>query len=273
MLKIAILGCGYIGLQLAKHFSKNALVTGTTRNEVRVKEIQKYCQKTVILDSKDYDGIKHLILSNDLIIVTISPSNKEDYESALKRVALNIRKVALDTNSAKKLIYTSSLLVYGDHLGHWVDEESPLNTHLSQGAALIETERLLLSLKDLGWSVLIYRLGEIYGPNRELSKKISQYKNKLIPGNGSYYTNMIHSEDIVKAIEYGLHHELEGIYNLVDEDHPTRKDLYDRVAEQGKQEKIEWNSELSNVQYGNKRASNHKLKAKGYDFIYPHRIT
>jgi nucleoside-diphosphate-sugar epimerase len=93
-----------------------------------------------------------------------------------------------------------------------------------------------------------------------------------LPGTGEAYTNMVHKDDCVRAINYVHKHHLTGVYNLADDDHPTRKELYDLVAEKTKLPKVQWDASLSNLHRGNKRISNHKIKSAGYSFEHPHRV-
>jgi hypothetical protein len=59
----------------------------------------------------------------------------------------------------------------------------------------------------------------------------------------------------VEGISFCLKHRLIGIYNLVNDDHPTRKELYSND--------ITWNP---NLPHGNKeyKVSNHKIISPGF---------
>ncbi|PIS01674.1 MAG: NAD(P)-dependent oxidoreductase [Chlamydiae bacterium CG10_big_fil_rev_8_21_14_0_10_35_9] len=271
MLKVAILGCGYLGSFVAENFKQQGYyVTGTTRSPDKAKKLKKQFQNIQLLHSNDEKAICDLINNNDIIIVTIAADNPSDYENAYLKTSRTIKKCAKNT-TPKTLIYTSSTFVYGEHNGHWVDEISPLNNDTDQGKILIETESVFRSLKDYGWKVLIFRLSEIYGPDRELSARIKKYQEGVLPGNGKNYTNMIHKDDIVKAMDYAIRHNLEGTFNLADDDHPTRKELYDEISHQHNLKKVSWDPKLKAYRSGNKRVSNHKIKAAGFEPLHPNR--
>jgi nucleoside-diphosphate-sugar epimerase len=127
-------------------------------------------------------------------------------------------------------------------------------------------------LEEIGWRTCILRCAEIYGPGRELSKRVKQFGGHTLPGSGSNYTNMIHKADCAAALDYALRHHLEGIYNLSDDEHPTRKELYDTVAHRFKFPHVLWDPTHPSLHTGNKRVSNHKIKAEGFAFLHPHRV-
>jgi nucleoside-diphosphate-sugar epimerase len=241
-------------------------VTGTTRNPDRLDEIAKVAQKGVLIKGNSEDDYAPLIANNETILISISADSSDQYESAYLHTAQIFRHLAIEMDLPRRLIYTSSTSVYGDHHGRWVDEESDLLAKSEQGKILIEAENLYQSLAELGWHVCILRLAEIYGPGRELSKRVKEYQGQTLPGSGDSYTNMVHKADCASAIDYALRHHLEGIFNLSDDDHPTRKELYDSVAHKFKLPHPKWDPKLTGLHSGNKRVSNHKIKAEGFTF-------
>jgi nucleoside-diphosphate-sugar epimerase len=272
-MKIAILGAGYIGSEVAALWMKKGHhVTVTTRHPERFESLARIAQKCVIFKSNDEKELASLILNNDLILVTISADLPDEYEETYLQTAHTIRLIALDQAPPRRIIYTSNTSVYGDHRGLWVDESSKLKVKSEQGKLLIEAERIFLSLQDLGWHVCILRLAEIYGPGRELSQRLRALQGQTLPGSGKNFSNMVHRTDVSAAIDYALRHRLVGIYNLADDDHPTREELYDQIAEKLGLPKILWDTNVAGWHGGNKRISNHKIKSKGYTLRVPHRV-
>jgi nucleoside-diphosphate-sugar epimerase len=270
---IAVIGCGYIGSEAAHIWKNRGLhVTGTTRHSEKLDELAKVCQKGILVKENSEEEFATLIASNEALLVTIGADRPEDYDTAYRQIAHLFRHLALEMDIPRRLIYTSSTGVYGDHHGRFVDEESDLLAQSEQAKILIETEHLYHSLTELGWHVCILRLAEIYGPGRELSKRVKHYQNQPLPGTGEKYTNMVHKTDIAAAIDYALRHHLEGIFNLADDDHPTRNALYTAVANQHHLKPIQWDPNLPSMHNANYRASNHKIKSEGFVFRIPHRL-
>ncbi|MBU6384139.1 MAG: SDR family oxidoreductase [Verrucomicrobia bacterium] len=273
-MNIVIIGCGYIGMEAAAIWKKKGLhVTSTTRHPERLDALSKVSQKSVILkEVGDAEELVPLIADNEVIVVTIGADSPDQYESAYLNTAQLIRHLALEMDMPRHLIYTSSTSVYGDHKGQWVDETSELLATSDQGKILIETEQQYLSLEEIGWTPCILRLAEIYGPGRELSRRVKQFHGHVLPGSGDHYTNMVHEKDCASALDYALRHHLEGIYNLSDDEHPTRKELYDAISQKFQLPKVKWDPTHTPLHTGNKRVSNHKIKAEGFAFQFPHRV-
>ncbi len=273
-MRIAILGCGYVGKALTKLWSlkKEHILTCTTRSKENIPSLQKLTQKSFLLDGEDKEEIFSLLSQNDLIVVTVAPDSTDDYKKTYLKTAQSIHHAASKIKEPKMLFYTSSSSVYGDHGGKWVGEDAPLLASGKEGKILIETEEEYLSLSSLGWKVTVFRLTEIYGPGRDLSERVKSMQNRVLPGEGSHFTNMIHLEDIINAMDHALRHRLEGVFNLSDDDHPTRKEFYDKIADHLGISRILWDPNLTRLNRGNKKVSNHTIKASGYTFLHPHRV-
>lgn len=273
MKHIAVIGCGYVGTELARLLSKKGhVVTCSTRSKKKFADLREVAQKTAICKGSDEKEISLLMKDQDVIIVTVGADSIDDYKNTYLRTAQSIRHAALARKTPKTLIYTSSTSVYGEHHGFWVDENSPTLAEAEHMKILLETEQTYLSLAELGWKVCIFRLAEIYGPDRTLASKVEDLQGHTLPEKGNTFTNMVHRDDIVKAIDYALNHHLEGIYNLADDDHPLRKELFDKLTKHFKLKPIDWDHHQLKLSRGNKRVSNHKIKAAGFVFNHPHRI-
>jgi nucleoside-diphosphate-sugar epimerase len=273
MKHIAIIGCGYVGLCVASLLTKKGhSVTATTRNPNRLEELSQVAQKSLLLKGNHEEEFIPLIAHQEVLIVTIAADSPEFYESAYLHTAQMMRHLALEMNLPRHLIYTSSTSVYGEYNGQWVDENYELLAKGEQARILIETEKTYLSLQELGWHVCILRLAEIYGPGRELSKRVENLEGHSLPGNGEGFTNMIHRTDCGSAIDYAIKHHLEGVFNLADDDHPTRKELYEQIAQKFDLPPVEWDPSRAGMHSTNKRISNHKIKSEGFVFRHPHRI-
>ncbi len=272
-MNIAVIGCGYIGSAAAAIWSKRGEhVTATTRSPKKLDHLAKVSQKSLIIRGHDEDEFVPLIANNEAILVTIAADHPDHYESAYLNTAKIFRHLALEMNMPRILIYTSSTTVYGDHHGLWVDETSELRPASAAAKILADAEKTYLSLDELGWSVCALRLAEIYGPGRELSKRVKNLKEHVLPGSGDHYTNMIHKDDCAAAIDYVLQHKLEGIFNIADDDHPSRRELYDSIAKKFRLPSVKWDPSLTGLHNGNKRISNHKIKSEGFALSHPTRV-
>ena len=120
----------------------------------------------------------------------------------------------------RSIVYLSTVGVYGDHGGGWVDEETPPRPDSERGRKRLAAER---GWQDFGAradkAVGVLRLAGIYGPGRNALLQIAQGNAKRIVKPGQVF-NRIHVADIAQAIDAAFARKAAGIFNVVD-DEPT----------------------------------------------------
>lgn len=268
---VLIIGCGYVGEHIGLAL-KNQNVVVTAKTPSSVERLKAHFQNVEQLDTSDQHKLDQLIQKHDTIIITLAAPDAYSYEKTYLNTAKNIASTLERSPHVKQLIYTSSTSVYGEHHGNAVDEDSPLLAHSHQGKILIETEKTYLSLSTPNRHVCIFRLGEIYGCGREIELKVKAYQHKKAPGDGLNTTNMTHVEDITQAALFAMENNLQGIFNLVDDDHMTRYDLYQKVCQLHGLPNVEWDPNLQTPHSSKKIVLNDKIKKKGYCFRFPKRM-
>lgn len=269
-MKIAILGCGYVGKTVARYWTreqKNDVLATTTTPE-KVQSIQAISAQAMVLKGSDREGLKSLVRDREILLLCMGASGASYTETYLE-TAQTLISVLKYNSSVKQVIYTGSYALYGDRNGEKVDENSPIDPVSSKEEILAQTEQVLLSASTENRSVCIFRLGGIYGPGRELVKIFSRVAGKTLPGAGMEIGNWIHLDDIVQAIEFARQQQLQGIYNLVDDDRVTRRNLIDRVLLKHQLPPVTWDESQPSNRSSNVKVSNQKLKNAGYSFIHP----
>jgi len=271
-MKVAIIGCGYIGYELAKDlYEKDYTITCTTKNPQSIEKLKKSSQKSLIMLGNDKNEMQIILDNNDVIIITVEADTSNEFEETYLQTAKTIKACA-QTSAPKTIIYTSKSSIYGNHSGMWVDESSSLNGQDEDSKVLIETEKTLTSLTELGFKICILRLAQIYGPQREIKDLFKKIYKTSIPGHGDYYTNMVHQKDVVRAITYSIEHNIEGIYNIADDEHPTMQEFANLICLKLNLTPPKYDPKLADFPDRNKRVSNYRIKERGFQFTYPHRI-
>jgi nucleoside-diphosphate-sugar epimerase len=270
-MNITILGCGYVGCAIAKSWQQNSsfVVTVTTTTPERVPILQTLAHKVVVTKGNNLEGLKAALQNQDVVLLSVGAKGADVYEETYLNTAKTLVSVLQENSHVKQLIYTGSYSVYGDHNGAWVDEETPAKPGNRNGEILKETEDVLLAASNENLRVCILRLGGIYGVGRELMKIFSRVPGTTRPGNGSDVTNWIHLDDIVAAIEFVRQHQLQGIYNLVDDAYLTSKELLDTLLSTYNLPKVSWDDTSKSTRPYNAKVSNQKIKAAGYQLIHP----
>jgi nucleoside-diphosphate-sugar epimerase len=120
----------------------------------------------------------------------------------------------------RTIVYLSTVGVYGDRHGDWVDEESPALPSTARSRARLAAEQVWQELgRRRGIPVAILRLAGIYGPGRSALTQIARGDARRILKPGQIF-NRIHVDDIAQAIDAALARRASGIFNVAD-DEPT----------------------------------------------------
>jgi nucleoside-diphosphate-sugar epimerase len=125
-----------------------------------------------------------------------------------------------DVESAPQLqsvVYLSSLGVYGDHGGTWIDETAPTIPAHERGAARVRAELDWQALgRARGVPVAILRLAGIYGPGQNAFVRLLAGRAHRILKPGHVF-NRVHVLDIAQAIEGAFARGFDGIVNVTDD--------------------------------------------------------
>jgi nucleoside-diphosphate-sugar epimerase len=273
-MRVAIIGCGYVGTAIAHHWRQELglVVTATTTRQERVSELSSVPARVVVLKGDDAAALESVLQDQDTVLLSVGAPNANAYEETYLRTAETLVKVLEQTPTVQQLIYTGSYAVYGDRDGAWVDEDTSVAPANQNGEILCNTEQVLLAASSHRLGVCIFRLGGIYGPGRELAKIFRHAAGTTRPGTGVDATNWIHRDDIVAAVEFARQKRLQGIYNLVNDVPLTSRELLERLCERHGLAQVSWDPSAPKVRPYNARVSNQKLKAAGYQFIYPETV-
>ncbi len=269
---VLIIGCGYVGEKVAYQLLDDPSLTVTTRSKERLQLLQAQFDSASLLNTSDLVTFKNLLEGHDCVILTMAPKDSNNYESCYLQTMLHLKEAIKNNTTLKQIIYTSASSVYGECEGKITTEDTPLQAITPQGKILIEAEKNLLSLRGKECKVCIFRVSEIYGPNRSIKERVEKLLTKKAPGDGSQLTNMIHVDDLVSAILFARYHQLDGIYNVSDDEHMPRKVMYDKISDLYHMKFVKWDPSLESIHKGNKHLSNAKLKKTGFTFKFPKRI-
>lgn len=265
-MRLGVLGGGYLGRALGyywkEHYSKDEIIL-TTRHPEKMKELPPFCTTPYLLTPSSFsDFLRQL----DCLVICLAPDSSSHYADTYLKTAQQVLLELPFCSLLQQIIYTGSTSVYGDHHGDWVNESSPLRPLNANAQILCETEQTLLAGLKEHRNICIFRLGEIYGPGREIEERLKRMKGMAFPGTGENYTNLIHISQIVRGIEYAIKKQLQGVYNLCNDLHQKRKDFYNELCKQHALPSVLWDPSKVSVHAGNKRVSNEKIKKEGFDF-------
>jgi len=271
-MKLAIVGCGYVGREVAKlwhHHGKQ--VTVTTTSPSKKDRLQEIASEVVVLSGSDLNSLKQLVADKDVVLLSVSAKQRtpDTYYQAYLETTTNVVRAIRETGNVRQLIYTSSYGILGKQESAIVDETAIPNPNSEYGKILTQTEQVLLSVSKSEFKVCILRLSGIYGPGRELIKIFRKISGTTRPGLGDKYTNWVHLDDIVGAIDFAKQHQLQGIYNLASQQTLTTKEFFEKLFTVHKLPGINWDSTQDDPRLYNMKLSSQKIQDAGYKLIHP----
>lgn len=228
MTKISILGCGWLGLPLAKALVNNDyLVSGSTTSIEKVAVLENAGIEPfliVLSENKTIGNLTEFLADSEILIIDVPPklrgSETENFVSKIKNIIPFIEKLAV-----QKVLFISSTSVYNDESA-FVTEEIIAKPTTESGKQLLETEQLLQS--NINFKTTILRFGGLIGADRHPVNFLAGRENIEHP---EAPINLIHLDDcigiILKIIETDCWNKT---FNAVAPYHPSRKNYYIQMA-------------------------------------------
>ena len=176
------------------------------------------------------------------------------------------------------LCYYSTVGVYGDFGGAWIDETAPLVPRNDRSDRRVLAEAAWRDYaRERGVPLAILRLAGIYGPGRSTFDKLRDGTARRVIKPGQVF-NRIHVEDIGRVTALAAAARLEGTFNLADDEPAPPQDLVSHAAAMlGVAPPPEIAFDVANLTpmqrsfyADNKRVSNAAIKtALGIELLYP----
>jgi nucleoside-diphosphate-sugar epimerase len=156
--------------------------------------------------------VKRAIAEADTALISIPPTQSGDPVLAAFGGALTGAK------HLRAVVYLSTVGVYGDHAGAWVDEQTPPRPQLPRSLERLAAEAAWQNFgARSGVPVAILRLAGIYGPGRNAFTQIARGDARRIVKPGQVF-NRIHVDDIAQAIDAALTQKSSGVVNAADDE-------------------------------------------------------
>jgi hypothetical protein len=278
MTQISILGCGWLGLPLAKALLGNEFsVKGSTTSQEKLSVLENLGIQPYLVvltptltkgEGEETGNINSFLENSKTLIIDIPPklcsSEKENFVLKIKNVIPYIEK-----SSVENVLFISSTSVYGDtSTALSVTEETELNPDTESGKQLVQVEQLLQS--NTNFKTTILRFGGLIGEDRHPIKFLAGRKNIENP---NAHINLIHQEDcigiILEILRQAQNDKLvrNETFNAVTPFHPSRKEYYTQKAIDLNLDLPEFNAE--NSSFGKTISSSKVEKVLGYSFRKP----
>ena len=242
MKTIAILGCGWLGLPLAKSLLlKGYVVKGSTTSEGKLEVLKNagILPFQIQLEAHQIIGtIEDFLKETNVLIIDIPPGLRSEISSSNEMTFVNkIRTLIpfIEKSGIQNVIFVSSTSVYADSFPIVeITEETMPNPDTENGKQLAIVEVLLQS--NLNFKTTVIRFGGLLGDDRHPAKFLAGKTNVENP---DAPVNLIQREDCIGIIEAILKHSETSeqqdnwgeTFNAVAPQHPTRKAYYQNKAQ------------------------------------------
>lgn len=237
MTQISILGCGWLGLPLAKSLiEKGHSVNGSTtsENKLSILENAGIHPFLVTLESESVsETIISFLSESEILIIDIPPklrgSNAVTANLSQKVFVKKIETLIpfIEKSAIKKVLFVSSTSVYGDENGNITEETIP-NPETESGKQLLLSEAILQNNQNFETTIL--RFGGLIGEDRHPVTSLSGKENLA---NADAPVNLIHQNDCIRIIEEIIDQsKWNQVFNAVAPFHPTREEYYTQKAKE-----------------------------------------
>jgi nucleoside-diphosphate-sugar epimerase len=232
--RILIVGCGDVGLRVARQLPRNARLMALTSSAARVPALR--AERVTPLQGNLDDGasLRRLAgLATRVLHLAPPPTENPDWRVDPRTLAL-LRALRLRSLPVS-VVYASTSGVYGDCSGEWVSETRPLNPHTPRAQRRVHAEaHLRLFGRATGTHVHILRIPGIYAPDREGGTP----RGRLLKGTpvlraqDDVYTNHIHADDLARACLAALWRgKPQRVSNASDDTQMKMGDYFDLAAD------------------------------------------
>ncbi len=225
MTTLLCLGFGYSAQHyVARHGARFARIVGTTRTEESAAVLSGRTFGGRSVEIIVFDGeaagpvLVDAVAQANVLLVSVSPDDGVD--PTLARLGDAIAAAP----GLAAVVYLSTIAVYGNHDGGWIDEDTPLTPALTRAQDRIEAERAWQALGAArGVPVAVVRIAGIYGPGQNALETVKSGRARRIVKPGQVF-NRIHVGDLADiidgAISLALTRGAGGVFNAAD-DEPT----------------------------------------------------
>jgi len=268
-----IIGAGFTGKTYgAMLAARGERVIGTTRSASKAEALSAHSIIPILFDGKSPDDdLIAAIRAASAVIISIAPDETGD-------PVLNAMSDAFENLQRKPwLAYLSTVGVYGNHDGAWVEETTPPKPVSTRSIHRVQAENAWIRhATTCNMPLAILRLSGIYGPGRNQMVALAEGRSRRLVKPGQVF-NRIHVQDIARALDHLAACRADGVFNVTDDCPAPPQDVVAYCASVMKVDPPEAvNFETATLSpmarsfYGeNKRVSNAKIKSTGFAFSFP----
>lgn len=225
-MRVLIIGCGYVGMEVARAWLDDGHeVHGVRRSPEGLAALAASGIRPLAGDVSDRASVTSWPREWDVVVHAVSSSRGglEAYRRVYLEGAANLVS-HLSPQPPARVIHVGSTSVYGQQDGSWVDEDSATEPTGEAGRILVATERVWREAWDRhGLPVVMLRASGIYGPGRGRMLAQLLAGEARLEGDGLRWMNMVHRDDVARAVVVAAAKGKPGRTYNVNDDEPVRQ--------------------------------------------------
>jgi len=222
-MNLFIFGLGYSSCRFLDRFAASFTnIVGTVRSDTARHALRALGCEALLFGPEQTDpAIASHLAKADLLLVSVPPGASAD--PVLAAFAAPIAESRI-----RRVIYLSTVGVYGDHGGNWIDETASVVGGQGRRKARIEAEAAWS--KVAAGRTTILRLAGIYGPRRNALINLKAGTAHRIVKPGQVF-NRIHVDDVATSIAAAVASDKAGTWNICDDEPAPPQDVVAFAAE------------------------------------------
>ena len=215
-----IFGLGYSGRRIVERLRANggAEIAATVR-DVGAATSQPGVRSLPFDGGHPSDAVTETLRTATHIVVTVPPGETGD--PVLRHHA---REIA-EAPALRWIGYLSTIGVYGNHDGAWIDETAECRPRSPRTRARMATEQAWQALaEEAGAGLAVFRIAGIYGPDRNALANLAAGTAHRIVKPGQVF-NRIHVDDLAAVVVSALRLGATGVFNVSDDEPAPPQDV------------------------------------------------
>lgn len=227
-MRILIVGCGDVGLRVARELGGRARLFGLIRNPERAARLRAAGITPVLADLDDRASLKRLAGLADVVLHFAPPPGEGVSDPRTRNLLAALKRGGSLT---VRMVYISTSGVYGDCAGEVVTETRKCKPNNARARRRADAERQLRDFCDDHTRVSLLRAPGIYAQDRMPAERVKKGLPAIVAAD-DVHTNHIHAEDLARlALAALFRGRANRVYNAVDDSGLKMGDWFDVVAD------------------------------------------